>query len=66
MENIRKVIAKERIEAKKKYKNLTGMAIDSGYNAALKIREEEQKAWDKFKFLCDLQEALDEVENEKD
>ena len=62
MENIRKVVAKEKLKAKRNYKGLTDMAIDSGYQDALKIREEEQKAWDKFKFLCDLQEALDEVE----
>lgn len=59
MENIRKVIAKEKIKAKKNYKGLTDMAIDSGYIEALKIREAEQKAWDKFKFLSNLQEALD-------
>lgn len=66
MENIRKVIAKEKIKAKKNYKGLTNMAIDSGYKEALRIREEEQKAWHKFKFLSDLQCALDEVNNEKD
>lgn len=62
MENIRKVVAKEKLKAKRNYKGLTDMAIDSGYQDALKIREEEQKAWDKFKFLANLQEALDEVD----
>lgn len=66
MENIRKVIAREKVKAKKNYKGLTEMAIESGYNEAQKIRIEEQKAWNKFKFLSDLQTALDEVDNEKD
>lgn len=62
MENIRKVIAREKAKAKKNYKGLTEMAIESEYHEAIKIRKEEEKAWNKFKFLSDLQNALDEVE----
>lgn len=62
MENIRKVVAKEKLKAKRNYKGLTEMATDSDFNEAQKIRIEEQKVWDKFKFLSELQDALDEVD----
>ena len=68
-QNIRKAIALKRLEHKKKYKALTGAAIDLGYKDSQNIREAENKEWKKFMFYNGLMEATDylkEHENENE
>lgn len=63
MENIRKVIVRKQREQKKKYKTLRLQALDTGdWDKSQNIRKQEEKEWKKFKFLCDLREALDKKE----
>lgn len=63
MENIRKVIVRKQREQKKKYKTLRLQALDTGnWEKSQEIRELENMEWKKFKFLCDLREALDKKE----
>jgi hypothetical protein len=63
LENIRKVIVRKQKEQKKKYKTLRLQAFDTGnWEKSQEIRKLEDKEWKKFKFLCDLREALDKKE----
>lgn len=60
--NIRKAVMYKRKEEKGRYKRLMGQAIDSKYDDAWELREQEQDAWNKFLFYSRFQEALDKVE----
>lgn len=60
MENIRKAIVRKTKEQKIKYKTLRLQAFNTGnWEKSQEIREQEDKEWKKFKFLCNLREALD-------
>ncbi len=62
-QNIRKVIVRKQKEQKKKYKTLRLQAFDvSNWEKSQEIRKQEEVEWKKFKFLCDLREALDKKE----
>ena len=65
-QNVRKTIALKRLEHKKKYKALTGVAIDSGYKNSQKLREAEDKEWKKFMFFNGLMEAIDYLKEHED
>ena len=65
-QNVRKAIALKRLEVKKKYKALTGTAIDAGYKDSKKIREAEDKEWKKFMFFNGLMEAIDYLKEHED
>ncbi len=65
-QNIRKQIAIKRLEAKKKYKALTGSAIDAGFKDSQKLREAEDKEWKKFMFYNGLMEAIDYLKEHED
>ena len=60
--NIRKALVYKRAEEKGRYKRLMGEALDRSFNEAWEIRQEEQDAWNKFKFYSGLMEAIDKVE----
>lgn len=62
MENIRKVVAKKRVEQKKKYKKLRLQAWEMKYDKSQELRKIQDEEWKKFKFLCDLEQALDKKE----
>ena len=62
MENIRKQIARKRLEQKRKYKKLREQAWEVGWQNSWEIREQENHEWNKFKFLCGLSDALDKKE----
>ena len=61
-ENIRKVIVRKKKEQKKKYKTLRLQAFDTNWKMSQQIRKQEDYEWKKFKFLCNLQDALDKKE----
>ena len=63
--NIRKVATLAKQKAKQNYKMLTGIAIDSGYNDSVNIRQKEDQEFKKFMFYAKLEKAIDKVGNRK-
>lgn len=64
--NIRKQVALKRLESKEKYKQLTGISLDSDYEKSRRLREAEDKEYKKFMFFNGLMEAIDYLKEHED